>query len=93
MSTVDRRSGVRNAPRGHGKPGVIDIDGREVPVLVVDESVVGIGVIAVNLPPVQIGSIVQYRSTLQHKESRVSSLAHVDLAEASVTRVGLEWID
>ena len=93
MSTVDRRSGVRNTPRGNGKPGVIDIDGREVPVLVVDESVVGIGVIAVNLPPLQIGSVVHYRSTLHQKESRVSSLAQVELSEASVTRIGLEWID
>ncbi len=93
MPTADRRSGVRQAPRGQGKPGVIVVDGREVPVLVVDESVAGIGVIAVNLPPVAINAVVHFRSKLHQKESRVTSLAQVDLSESFITRIGLEWIN
>ncbi|MBX9656267.1 hypothetical protein K2Y11_21835 [bacterium] len=93
MSTAERRTGIRNTPRGQGVPATITIEGRDIPVLVVDESVVGTGAIAVNLPPTQIGATVHYRSKLSHKEARVSSLTPIEFTEASITRIGLEWID
>lgn len=93
MSTAERRTGIRNTPRGQGVPATITIEGREIPVLVVDESVVGTGAIAVNLPPTQIGATVHYRSKLSQKEARVSSLTPIEFTEASITRIGLEWID
>lgn len=93
MDQKERRKGVRTTPKGHGEPGWIDAAEKRLPVLVVDESVGGMGILAINWPDIPIGSQVRFSSNLRNVEGRIASVRHVTIAGTRVFRVGLEWSD
>lgn len=91
MDRPERRRGVRKAPKGGGEPGWLEMEGRRVPVLVVDESIGGLGVVAVNLPDASVGAQVVFQSSIRATEGRIASVRHVTLAGSRIYRIGLEW--
>jgi hypothetical protein len=91
MDQPERRRGVRKTPKGGGEPGWIETEGRRIPVLVLDESIGGLGVVAVNWPDARVGAEVVFQSSVRSTEGRIASVRHVTLAGSRVYRIGLEW--
>lgn len=93
MSHVERRVGIRRSSHRPTRAATIEIKGRHIPVLAVDQSVRGIGIIAVSHRSAAVGARVLYHNGLESKECRVVRVDHADVAGTRVDRIGLEWID
>lgn len=93
MDQPERRRGVRTSPKGNDKAGWVEMDGRRIPVLIADEAVGGIGIVAVHWPRIHIGATVTFFSNSRNTEGRVASVRHVTLAGTPIFRIGLAWMD
>lgn len=93
MKQAERRMGVRRPARTATKAGTLEIKGRARPVLVLDQSVAGVGVLAVRLRHVTVGTHVKLHTGVQHLECRVASVDEMSLSGTSVTRLGLETME
>lgn len=93
MSQEERRTGLRTAARHPSRAATLELDRGEFAVLVVDESMTGLGVVGVHLVELRIGTICHLQSKLGRRECRVVGVHHIELDDAVVTRVGMEWVD
>lgn len=68
---------------------------RRIPVLIADESVHGVGVIAVNASSSDfpIDTPVSFESNVRTVESRIAHARSSSLLDCEVCRVGLEWLN
>ena len=73
--------------REHALGGHVEV------VRVADESVEGLGVVALQVRSLEMGTVVQFESSVRHAESRVGSLRYIRFADSDVCRIGLEWAD
>lgn len=90
----NRRQAHRTPVEGEHAFGEIVIEGGRIPVLIADESVGGIGVVAVNVQTeLEPGMEILFESKVRHATGRVGSLKYVHLAGADIYRIGLEWTD
>lgn len=91
--TKNRRKGSRRPVKVETAFGVVTHHNRKIPVLLINESLGGMGVLAVNAPELPVGAIVHFEAPTRRIESRVASVRHTNLEGAVVTRLGLEWTD
>lgn len=89
----NRRQTHRTPIEGEHAFGQLLIGNDRIPVLISDESIGGLGVVALNLPELAPGMSVEFESTVRHANSRVGSVRHVRLSDSDVYRIGLEWND
>jgi hypothetical protein len=90
---TNRRKGQRNPVRPENAFGMLTGPNIRIPVLLMNESVGGLGVVAVNPPTLEPGSVVEFKSSTRQMESRVASVRYVHFSDAVVCRIGLEWTD
>lgn len=93
QDTSNRRKSNRRPVHGNNAFAVLATEKEKIPVLIINESVSGIGVVAVNAPELTSGTIVEFESPIRRTESRVASVKYVRFADAVVCRIGLEWVD
>lgn len=73
MSESNRRQAHRTPVEGEHAFGTLVIDGERIPVLIADESVGGLGVVAVNVSDLESGMKVTFESNVRHAAGRVGS--------------------
>ena len=88
-----RRRSVRVLTEGLASAGTIVSGNHRIPVLVCDESVHGVGLVAVNAVDLQLGGNVVFESSVRHVEGRVGSIRYVQMPDVRIYRIGLEWVD
>jgi hypothetical protein len=91
--TSNRRRNSRNAIKNDRAFGMLSIGNRQIPVLIINESIGGLGVVAVNAPEIETGTIARFESAIRQQESRIASIKYVKFTDAVVCRLGLEWTD
>ena len=91
--SASHRSHVRTAIEGDNALGKLIVGQKQVPVLILNESVGGIGLVAVNLAGIEAGSRVTFESKVRRVEGRIANLRYVNVLEAHIFRIGLEWSD
>lgn len=89
----NRRRSYRTPVEGEHAFGALLVRGERIPVLIADESVGGVGLVAVNVSDLAPGTEAVFESKVRHVTGRVGSLKYVNLAGADVYRIGLEWND
>lgn len=93
---MDLDNGRRQAPRnippeGESAAGTLIVDRRRIAVLILDESMEGVGLVAVHVGSLDIGDVVHFHSTVRNLEARVGNIRHVRIEEESICRIGLQW--
>lgn len=64
-----------------------------LPVLIINESVGGLGAVVVNPPRFDPGAVVYFESLTRRRECKVTSVGLHKFSDAVVCRIGLEWTD
>lgn len=91
--SINRRRGGRRTTNPEHSFAYLHLTNRKIPVLIMNEAVGGIGVVAVNAPEMDVGSCVQLESFTRRQETRVASVRYVNFSDATICRIGLEWTD
>lgn len=91
--SANRRKSSRRGLAGASAFALLSTDKDKIPVLIINESLGGIGVIAVNPPHLRPGAVIQFSSSIRQTESRIASIKYVHFTDATVCRIGLEWTD
>ncbi len=89
--SASRRGSVRTPVEGEHAVGTLILDQKRIPVLIVNESTGGLGVVAVNVPPIEPGTAVGFESAVRHADARVASMKYINALDAYIYRIGLEW--
>ena len=93
MASSNRRVETRLPVEGAQGTGTLLVGRKKYPVLVLDESMCGIGVVAVRVEGLDLGTDVKFESAVRHAEGRIGQLRHVTDHGEEVYRIGLEWTD
>jgi hypothetical protein len=89
----NRRKSNRRSVYGHNAFAMLSTDNEKIPVLIINESIGGIGVVAVNPPSLPSGGVIRFESAIRHTDSRIASIKYMKFTDAVVCRIGLEWTD
>lgn len=89
----NRRKSNRRTVPGNNAFALLSTENDKIPVLIINESVGGIGVVAVNPPALPSGGLVRFESAIRKTESRIASIKYMKFTDAVVCRIGLEWTD
>jgi hypothetical protein len=90
---ANRRRAERKPVDHDNVTGVLTIGRQAVPVLAFDESTHGIGLVAVNAPPLQIGASVEFESHARKTPGRIASIRYINTLFACIYCIGLEWAE
>lgn len=88
-----RRSARRIPPEGEAAAGLLIVQSRRIPVLILDESVEGMGLVAVHAMGLPLGDGVAFHSVVRHLEGRIGSVRHVRMCDTHISCIGLQWTD
>lgn len=89
----ERRESYRIPIEGEHGTGSIVAGLKRLPVLLLDESVHGLGMVAVRPGDIAIGGEVTFESNVRHASGRIGVLRHLTEHERDIVRIGLEWTD
>lgn len=89
----ERRLSLRKPVEGEDAFGLLVIDRAQIPVLIINESIHGLGLVAISRKQLQPGMEVTFQSKFRRVESRIANLKHVAVWDAHICRIGLQWVD
>lgn len=89
----ERRDSLRKPVEGEGAVGLLVSGHKRLPVLLLDESVHGLGMVAVRPGDVRVGGEVVFESAVRRVRGRIGILRHVTEHENDICRIGVEWTD
>lgn len=88
---TNRRIANRIPVEGAGGVGQLLVQEKTIPVLIVNESAGGLGLVAVHVPDLTPATRVRFRSIVRSVEGRIASLRYVREADGDIYRIGLQW--
>ena len=89
----ERRKSARLPVEGENGIGRLVSSNRSVPVLLIDETVYGLGMVAVRPRGLEVGMKVEFHSELRQRAGQVGAIRHLSQMDEEVFRIGIEWID
>ena len=91
---TERRRSTRMSVEGEGATALLHAGSASIPVLIADESVYGVGVVAVNLHPRIIfqNDEVRFESPIRTVTGRVACIQSDESLGTKICKLGLEWV-
>lgn len=89
----ERRNTNRVPIEGEHGIGSLQCGHKKLPVLLLDESVHGLGLVAVRPGTLDVGGEVTFESSVRHADGRIGLLKHMTEHERDIFRIGIEWTD